>query len=133
MSEDNVIVSRIEQAIAEMFQKTQDNSWVKWSEYVPKAIDGLSKDINRINDSRENILVDIAEIKVAVARMEATLTTIASINHTAKQEFEDYKEKVILPLRTKVTVLAIIGGFAGGIIATCIPVVLKYLLGASTP
>lgn len=118
----SIITSKIEHFISEMFQKTSDNSWIKWSEYVPKAIDELNRDIIRINDSRENIIIDIAELKIAVTRMEVFITT-----------FEEYKEKVLTPLRTRVVVLSIIGGFAGGILAACVPVILKYILGTSTP
>lgn len=127
-NEENVITAHIERAITEIFQKTSDNSWIKWSEYVPKAIDGLSKDINRINDSRENMLVDIAEIKVAVTRIEKTLAVMVGETNIIKHDFEDYKEKVISPLRIKVAILAIVSGFFGGILAACIPVALKYFL-----
>ena len=124
----DTITSKIEQSISKALHGTNDTSWVKWSEYVPKAIEGLSRDINRINDSREKALINVTELKIAVARIEKTLATMIEETNIAKRDFEEYKEKVILPLRTKVAVLAIISGFFGGVLAACVPVALRYLL-----
>lgn len=113
-------ITKLTSKVEELLGTNQDNSWSRWSQYTIKAIEGLSEDIKDINVSRETILINLAELKSSVIRVE-----------NAIHDFTDFKEKIIAPLRIKVAVLAIISGFFGGVFAACIPVMLKYLLGQS--
>lgn len=117
---DNDDVSRLATRVEELLSGDKDNSWPHWSQYVLKAIEEISKDLKNMNVSRETILIKLAELNSSVERIEKTI-----------HDFGDFKEKIIAPLRIKVAVLAIVCGFLGGIIAACIPVVLKYILGVS--
>lgn len=119
---DNEDLTRLTSKVEELLDASKDDSWSRWSQYTIKAIEGLSDDIKEINICRETILINLAELKSSVKRVES-----------AVHDFTDFKEKIIAPLRIKVAVLAIISGFFGGVFAACIPVVLKYLLGVPTP
>ncbi len=109
-------LSKLTVKVEELLDANKDDSWSRWSQYTIKAIEGLSDDIKDINISRGTILINLAELKSSVTRVE-----------NAIRDFADFKEKIIAPLRIKVAVLAIISGFFGGIFAACVPVILKYL------
>ena len=117
--EADKIIGRIE----DLLQIKQDDSWNKWSKYTLKTIEDLSEDIKIINKSRETMLIRITELTSSVDRIEVSIQT-----------FTNFKEDIINPLRIKVAILAVLGGFTGGLLATCLatcfPFILKYLLGS---
>ena len=113
MSDFDKLTSRIE----ELLSSKKDESWGQWSQYILKAIEDLNKAIININISREITQVDVAGLKTAVVGIE-----------NAVKDFSDYKEKIIAPLRIKVAIMAVVGGFFGGIFAACIPTIIRYFL-----
>ena len=111
--DDKSIIERFEALLA----VKEDNSWAQWSQYTIKAIEGLCQDIDKINKSRESMLVELSEVRGAIVRIEKILV-----------KFETFKEKVIVPLQIKVTVFAIVGGFVGGIIVSSWSVIVRFFL-----
>jgi len=109
--------SKLADKIEELLSGNTDNSWAHWSQYVLKAIEEISKDVKTINTSRETIQLKLAELTAVVQRIESSV-----------QEFANFREKVIAPLRIKIGVFIVVSGLFGGIIATLIPILLKYLL-----
>lgn len=123
------MVSRIEGCITELFKKAGDDSWEKWSRYVPKAIEQLGRDTGKLNTFRENMSVDLAEVKLSVRKIETSLAELLLEVKAESKALDEYKEKTIVPLKNKVTVLSITSGLIGGAAALIIPTLLKYFLG----
>lgn len=111
-------INKLTARVEELLDGNNDNSWSRWSQYTIKAIEGLSEDIKEVNTSKEEMRIQLAELKHSVIRVEQAI-----------HDFVDFREKVIAPLRIKVAVMAVVSGFFGGTIAACVPVLLRYLLG----
>ena len=122
------MVSRIEGCISDLFRKANDDSWVKWSEYVPKAIEQISMDINRLHEFREKMLVDLTEVKLTTEKIENTIEKILIEIKVDSRRLDEYKEKTIAPLKLKVAVFSIISGLVGGALAMVVPTLLRVFL-----
>lgn len=112
--DEKTIIERFE----DLLNTKDDNSWNQWSKYTIKAIENLCLDVEKINKSRETMTIDMTEIKGSVARLEKALTG-----------FDNFKEQVIVPLRIKVAVFSVIGGFVGGLLVVSWSAIMRFFVG----
>lgn len=127
----------------------EDISWIRHSQYVlltlERILDAIEKDHDEISKIKQDFIKELTLLK------EHLRTEFNKLSITEKKEVKkelnalnllidklntkiiDVKEKDIVPLKTKVAIISLVGGTIGGVIISILvaimPSMLKILMG----